>query len=154
MRDTYPCSVCGTTLVGITAVIQMIYIGKDDDPACPTASGIKQGFYRVFNGGIEFYSCLYDLGNMAPGYSNSPPGNGRNDIDNHGEVPGYDEVSSSPEQPSLHILIYIEPVVGRVFEIPIEMDQNGGRDQNSGQESGPKQRREQEGGDSADMLNL
>jgi hypothetical protein len=123
---------------------------KNENPADPSARSIQQGLYRVFHRLIHLDARLDVLRNVTPRERYDELRDDRNDIDHYGEVPGHEEVRSSPEEPRLDVLFNDETLRCGVSFVPIEVDQNCGGYQDSGEEGRTNQGRKQEGDDSPD----
>lgn len=118
---------------------------EENDPRYPGTGGIENGFDPSLERIVELDLALKRFRDVAPAEVDEPGDNGWNDVDDHREIPRYQDIRCSPEKPSGYIECHVLPMrVSVGFEI-VEMEDDGygcdeagedGRANKGGQEKG------------------
>ena len=140
------CVLCAT--LGLLArVVELVYVLEEDDPADPTARGVKEGFYGALDGVEELDAGLDALGDVAPDEGDDAADDCGDEVDDEGEPPGDEEVGCGPEEPGLDVVEDVAAVVCGVGLVPEEVDEDGAGDEEGGEEGGADEGAEEEGDD-------
>lgn len=140
---TDPCCVMRTALIRVVHIVQLVNLGEDDDPANPCASSIEHGLDGVLDAVVKFELCLEFFADMPPDHSNQVPRHNGDDVYDEGQVPRYRQVRTSPEEPSLDVVLDVPPVLVWMGLIPVEVDEEGGGYDNAREKSRADERAKQ-----------
>lgn len=96
LGNTYPVGIRSWTRYIRVRVIELVDILEYDDPAHPATSSIKQRLHGILDTVIQLQSALDVLGHMSPASRYSEIDNDWDHIDDHGEIPRYQNVGCCP----------------------------------------------------------
>ena len=142
---TYSRRVRSPTAFFVVPVVQIENAIENDNPTGPCCASIESRFDGVIDRIVELDLALDGFIDMSPSEEDDPGDDARNNVDDETQEPRDYEVGSCPEEPSVNVISHISSVVGSVWFIVEDSDEDTSCYDEAGRDYGPYERRYKEG---------